>query len=120
MNRMAARRDPGADAGSNSVSLDGGLPTPFSSGPLSTAAHGRSTDALPTPFPAPPTAPGKRNRRRRRPPSASPRATAYSLLPPYFVNTNEKNKRVGPFAILKKILLRPFLKRTLRLASVML
>lgn len=40
----------GADAGSNSVSLDGGIPTPFSSGALSAAAHGRSTDALPTPF----------------------------------------------------------------------
>jgi hypothetical protein len=38
----------------------------------------------------------------------------------YLVNTNEKNVRDGPFANLKNILLRPFLKRNLRFPSVML
>jgi hypothetical protein len=40
----------GTEADSYSVSRDGGVPTPFSSGALSASAHGQSTEALPTPF----------------------------------------------------------------------
>lgn len=47
---ITIKLDFGADAGGNSVTLDGGVPTPFSPGALSASAHGQSTEALPTPF----------------------------------------------------------------------
>jgi hypothetical protein len=47
---ITIKLDFGSDAGSYSVSGDGGVPTPFSSSALSAVAHGQSTEALPTPF----------------------------------------------------------------------